>query len=380
MKTYITAKEAAEAWGVSRRYVNLCISENRIPGICRMGNMWLIPADTQKPAGKRRPQSPLPAELAHILETSIGPLPLHGMEDERLHFAGELAYLRGDFERVADCFRQTAGDEAARLRAASVAIAAAISTGDYPFYLEIETFLKDTIQKTNDESVVAFAELCLATAYVSALAPNMVPAWLQNGDYARLHPKAIPDAVYKRAKYFQCLGKFESMLAVSEIALAFCATDAGVSFHDIYFRVARAIACCALGRAVDAERHLLDAMAIALPHGFITPFAESITAFGGLLERLLKREYPAFYAPVTEQWNRSFSHWLSFHNRFTKDNIALILSLRDYQIAHLAARGVPNAQIAAQFHISTGTLKNRLNKIYGELFIGNREDLSKLIL
>lgn len=393
---YITAAEAAEKWGVAIRQVQRLSAAKRIPHTKKYGRSWLIPADAEKPGDPRRekPQPPeknLLSDLAEVVAATTLPMPRDnpdaimdtvGEERLRLHYEGELAYLRGDFERTKKCFAKTAGDTVSRLRAGSVAIAAAISMGDYPFYLEVESFLKGVAEENKNNQLSVFAELCLSNAYVSAFALNMVPQWLRDGDFSALMPQAMPDAAYKRAKYFQFLGQYESMLAVAETALALCASRPAITFHDIYFRAVCAMACCALGRADEAKRRLLDALKIALPHGFITPFAESATAFGGLLEQCLEQEYPQYYNAAVKQWNRTFANWCAFHNRFTKDNITLILSLRDYQIAQLAVRGVPYKKIAEQFHMSIGTLNNKMQVIYETLLISEkprRQALAKYI-
>jgi len=50
---YLTIKEAGEKWGVSGRMVTYYCVAGRIPGVIRKGNMWLIPADAEKPEDKR---------------------------------------------------------------------------------------------------------------------------------------------------------------------------------------------------------------------------------------------------------------------------------------------------------------------------------------
>ena len=50
---YITAKEAAEKWGISTRRVQLLCSEGRIPGTWRLGNVWAIPVNSEKPRDER---------------------------------------------------------------------------------------------------------------------------------------------------------------------------------------------------------------------------------------------------------------------------------------------------------------------------------------
>jgi len=50
---YISAKEAAEKWGISQRRVSSLCAENRIIDAQRVGNMWIIPESANKPVDGR---------------------------------------------------------------------------------------------------------------------------------------------------------------------------------------------------------------------------------------------------------------------------------------------------------------------------------------
>ena len=50
---YMSAKEAAEKWGISQRRVAVLCSENRIENAMMIGNMWIIPTVAEKPADAR---------------------------------------------------------------------------------------------------------------------------------------------------------------------------------------------------------------------------------------------------------------------------------------------------------------------------------------
>lgn len=53
MSLHMTAGEAAQKWKIShRRVITLC-QENRIPNVDRLGNMWIIPIDAEKPKDAR---------------------------------------------------------------------------------------------------------------------------------------------------------------------------------------------------------------------------------------------------------------------------------------------------------------------------------------
>ncbi|MDL2225824.1 helix-turn-helix domain-containing protein [Eubacteriales bacterium OttesenSCG-928-M02] len=56
---YMTAKEAAQKWGISERRVQLLCEQGRIRGVARLGKSWAIPKDTEKPSDARR-KNPAP--------------------------------------------------------------------------------------------------------------------------------------------------------------------------------------------------------------------------------------------------------------------------------------------------------------------------------
>ncbi len=50
---FLSAKEAAEKWSISQRRVAILCAEDRISGAMRVGNMWVIPEEAQKPDDAR---------------------------------------------------------------------------------------------------------------------------------------------------------------------------------------------------------------------------------------------------------------------------------------------------------------------------------------
>ena len=51
---YISCPDAAQQWGISERRVQILCKEDRIPGVSKIGYMWLIPKDAEKPVDGRR--------------------------------------------------------------------------------------------------------------------------------------------------------------------------------------------------------------------------------------------------------------------------------------------------------------------------------------
>ena len=50
---YMSAREAADKWGISQRRVAILCSENRIDNASMLGNMWIIPTTAKKPIDAR---------------------------------------------------------------------------------------------------------------------------------------------------------------------------------------------------------------------------------------------------------------------------------------------------------------------------------------
>ena len=50
---YMTVTEAATKWGITRRRVQKLCDENRIDGVLRFGQSYMIPKDANKPADAR---------------------------------------------------------------------------------------------------------------------------------------------------------------------------------------------------------------------------------------------------------------------------------------------------------------------------------------
>ena len=50
---YLSIAQTAEKWGLSKRRVQVLCTEDRIPGVMRIGTVWAVPADAEKPKDAR---------------------------------------------------------------------------------------------------------------------------------------------------------------------------------------------------------------------------------------------------------------------------------------------------------------------------------------
>ncbi len=50
---YLSIRETSEKWGISIRRIQTLCTSGRINGSTRIGNMWVIPKDAEKPKDAR---------------------------------------------------------------------------------------------------------------------------------------------------------------------------------------------------------------------------------------------------------------------------------------------------------------------------------------
>ncbi len=66
MEGYLTLKEMSAKWEISARRINTLCNEGRIKGATRIGNMWIISSEAEKPKNERVKSG------RYVKETSYG--------------------------------------------------------------------------------------------------------------------------------------------------------------------------------------------------------------------------------------------------------------------------------------------------------------------
>ena len=107
---YIKASKAAEKWGLSARRVRILCAEGKIPGTIRKGNLYMIPADAEKPRDGRLKKPTVFDEIAQKKELLSDLRPLTQGEVERLReeFMVEFTYNSNAIEGNTLTLKETA--------------------------------------------------------------------------------------------------------------------------------------------------------------------------------------------------------------------------------------------------------------------------------
>lgn len=385
---YISTVDAAKKWDVSTRNVQRLLAEKRIGGARKMGGVWLIPAQAKKPIDPRKARKQADyRQSAYILFTTT-PLPKGDVETAvasmeqpyRALAEADIAYRRGNPEPAKEFWRHTGFGSALKLSAASLATVAAISSGDYALYDEIAGFLKERAAKENSAEKKALLSLPGVLAAVGMVARNMAPQWLKSCDFSLFPPELTPFLLYLHAMHLRAVSDFASLLSVARATYLLCEKENTFTWLDIYLLLLSAIASYGMGDENGAETYLSKALDLGIPCGFIMPFADSLSEFGGLLEKLIIRKYPKLLAPITALWKTSFANWIHFHNTFTKENITTILTSQEYQAARLISHGATYREAARRMNLSVGRFNNVILEVYSKLYIQKKNQLRDFVL
>ena len=376
---FITVQQAAEKWGTHPRVVQRACAEGRVPGAVKPGREWRIPADCIKPDDPRRARHEQPAYLPCVFLTSYrapnDPRLAEGMEHAQ--YQAELAYLRGNFAPILAYALSVPQSAPTYLCALAIGVSAAISLGDYAAFRQLMDRLTQVKSARPGTDAARYADAALATAAVSLYAPENAPAWLQNGDLSMFPLASRPWLGYLYVKYLLNLRRFEAALAAGRACLML--TDKALIVR-LYLLLMCAASCHLLGQEDAARAYLDTALDEGMPDGYLTPFAETVTYFGGGLEAMMRLRWSKQYEDMTARLENTWKRWISFHNQLTKDNVTLILSLQEYMLAGMLATGKSYAEAAKLMHLSVGRIRNLASDIYRKLGISGKAELEPYLM
>ncbi|MEA4812063.1 MAG: LuxR C-terminal-related transcriptional regulator [Anaerolineaceae bacterium] len=389
---YISVKEAAKKWGINPRRVQELCKKKRIDGVKRWGKTWMIPFDTQKPEDGRckQPKQKPPKETSPFLKhlfcmdtmqfqsgQAMQIIESISETDIRQLAKAEFDYMRGSFETAMLLYKASSRSDRIWLSILSVAQSAAISTGNYRIYHDIQTELAELQDMFKDnQELSALIKLAMLIGKVSIYVPILK---MDLEEFKILPVETRRFATYVYTKYLHMGNKDEKICGIVESFQLF-STQSGYSASDIYLMLMYTAALERLGKRDLAKKQLVRAMQLALPDGFITPFAEHVTTLAGLVENCLEQFFPSLYKPIINQSQDTYKNWLQVHNIFTQNHLSLTLSVREFQVATLLAAGLSNAKIANQMSCSVANVKKIVSIILNKLYVKNRYEVKKFVI
>lgn len=385
---YISAREAAEKWGVSLRLVQRLLKDGRIDGARKFDRSWLIPVGAKKPDDPRKKQLKKNNEtsyLPYLLLTTEIPI-VSGEADRQwdmeliTQFEYELEYLRGNFEKAKECFFKTASNARTKLCACTLSLISSISTNDYESYNEIKAFLEQKSENADDIQTKNTIENIFALVHSSLFALNSISGEMKRGDLSSFCDEVRNTGAYISAKCLLASGDYHALAVTAEMALALInhKPDEYTSV-DIYLHLMCAAGCVQNDDRDEAKKHIIKVLDISMKQGYYTPIAENISICNGLVEQCMAEKYPQQLKKTVSQWENNSLNWVRFHNSFSQDNITSVLSLREQHLAKLLVNGKTYDEVAEIMGLSRGRVNTIITGIYDKLYINKKSDLKRFI-
>ena len=403
MEGYLSLREAAERWGVSERRINQYCTQGRIPGAQKFGRSWAVPADAEKPedprrTGKQAPssQAELPpigglldhANLMPLMNTPFRPgqcLAAAAAMDEgpqRDIALAEYHYFSGHPEEAAREAEPylTSPDMAARLSACLIYAYANLSIGE----IRRARFALGELNASLTAAGQQSPQFRAAAAFVAAAGVVLLHLPLPEGlpEIQRFLPLLPPGlrafALYLQAHYRYLQGDYGPSAGVVEGVLGMGADRYPIP--AIYLHLVAVMDYMSLKQTDRARAHLLAAWTLARPDDLIEGFGEHHGLLGGMLEAVIKPEWPEDFRRIIDITYRFSAGWRRVHNPTTGHDVADDLTTTEFAACMLAARGWTNQEIADHMHISTNTVKRHIAVSLEKLHIRRRQDLKQFML
>ena len=389
---YMKVRQAADKWQMSERQVQKCCARGWVEGAVKAGGAWSIPAGALLPEepAPAQPEEPgqNPSGLRPVLNTPFEPgrcmayiraMPAGPRRDIAL---SEYHYFSGQAEKAA----QEAElylihpDQEIRLSACLLYTYANLSIGQ----IQRASCTLAQLSRKPEKGETMTPQLMAARAFVATTASVLLHLPLPEGlppaiECLPLLPPGLRSfAMYVLAHYVYLQGDYGKSLGMVEATLAMQTPVCPIP--AIYLHLVAVMDYMSLRRPEEAQKHLLAAWDLARPDDLIEGFGEHHGLLGGMLEAVIKKDWPEDFKRIIDITYRFSAGWRKIHNPVTGHDVADNLTTTEFAVAMLAARGWTNQEIGAHMNISANTVKQHISLVLQKLNVGQRQDLKKYML
>ena len=412
----MTVQQAAERWETSPRNVQALCKRGRVPGAVRAGRDWLIPADAPRPPDGRSKAAkaagvqpiangPLLRKSPFLVMTDLYNAPgtadraveaLSAYPENQALFAAEIAYSRGQIDRVYEHAREFLNSRNgfySVIAGGMLLGLVAMWKGDIKLWNEAHGHFFDAPCKNDtDRDIVALA---VASTDIEIRDANKFPDWFARGCFDNLPPASHPVArvVYiKHLLFFaqECalgnlkpkdmgrLGPMKMLPYIIEPMISQMVAEK-VVLAEIFLRLMAAIVYRQIGRDTQGSSHLDKAIRLCLADGLYGPLVENRRQLGLFLDDHLALIDPQALKKVKTLYKQFQAGWTRLHNAVLDRTVEESLTVREREVARLAAFGLTNQEIARQLSVSTHTVRSLLDSARDKIGADRRIDLALYI-
>lgn len=413
---YQRIDEIAKKWGISTRRIQTLCAQGKIEGATRFGRVWMIPKDAGKPVDGRTKESrtdhadqiysdlSMPRKTPFLHMTDLYHTPgcaeeaiagLSGKREVQALFAAEMAYSRGEIDRVyevANYLLKKHSGFYAILSAGMLLAQCAIWHGDLNMWRKAKIHIVEANAKDDREREII--TLCICAVDSMLYDVKDFPDWFKIGCFEFLHRDSLPAAKVYYAKYLYATGhglasqtlEMEGIKGLSLMGLLPVTVEPMISqamadrtvIPEIYLRLTCAVAYHYSKNDQQAIRHIDRALALALPDRLYGILAEYCRTLGSLMEQRMKAVDPNAWNEVNRLFKVYVENWSKLGSQITGRQIIGNLSAQNREIARLAAFKLSDAEIASRMNMSLPGVKQAIRIIKQKSGL-EREDFAAIL-
>ncbi len=396
---YMTVKEAAKRWDISERLAQRYCTEGRIDGVIKFSGSWAIPIDAKIPTDMRKESAKVEAEKPEEERCKHVPMPLMNTPfelgrcletinkiediDEKNIALCEYYYFSGQSEKAAVIAGEylKSNDFAHRLSACWIYAYANLALGR----TEATRLVLDNFKKTlaaideNAPADVRALAVCVSTGASVLLHLPLSDEIPPMKEFLYLLPPGLRlFALYVQAHYAYLQKAYGTSIGMVETALAL--QGEVYPIPCIYLHLVATMDYMSLREPEKAREHLLAAWHLAQKDDLIEAFGEHHGLLGGMLEAVIKKEWPDDFKRMISITYSFSAGWRKIHNPATGRSVADNLTTTEFAAAMLAARGWSNKEIGAHMGVSSNTVKQHISVALQMLGVTQRKELAQFML
>jgi len=391
---YMKIAEAAKQWGLSERGVQALCAQGKVEGATHFGRSWMIPKDAKRPADRRTKEGktaaekdmPLPRKTPFLHMTDLYHSPgtvdqigesLAYNHEAQVLFEAEVAYSRGEIDKVynhANYLLSKHSGFYAILSAGMLLAMCAIWMGDIEMWRRAKIHISEAPAKNDYDRDTM--QLAISAVDIMLYNVQSFPKWFQIGCFEPLHKDSYPAAKVYYAKFLYAvaysvatgtlkLPGAEGLYVMSSVPYTLepmiCwANEKNTVMSEIYLRLTCAAVYHNCGKDEEAIRHIDRALSLALPDKFYGVLAEYCRALDSLMEQRVSAVDKAAWDEVKKLHKVYNEGWSRLSGAVRGRTIITTLSVKEREVAKLAAFGMTNPEIAEKLHMSLPAVKQAI--------------------